>query len=140
MNLYHTNRTFFALIVIGALGGAGCSSKPAATDPAAAEQPAKTNYEVIKSGDTDSRLEIVSVASGKPGDTAKASVEVRNKSNFSWKFEYRFKWYDAAGIEIGVDSTAWTPVAIMANETKSLQSLAPNPSAATFKLFLQEKP
>lgn len=140
MNLYTTNRTFFALIVIGALGATACTSKPAATDPAAAAQPPKVNYEVVKSGDTDSRLEIVSVASGRPGDTAKASVEVRNKSNFSWKFEYRFKWYDASGMEIGVDSTAWTPVAIMANETKSLQSLAPNPSAATFKLFLQEKP
>lgn len=141
MNLYSTtNRAFFALIVVGALGTAGCASKTAATDPAAAEQAKKANYEIIKSGDTDGRLEVVSVASGKPGDTAKASVEVRNKSNFSWKFEYRFKWYDASGMEIGVDSTAWTPVAIMANETKSLQSLAPNPTAATFKLFLQEKP
>ena len=95
---------------------------------------------MIASGDTESRLDVLNVVAAKAGDLAKASVEVKNDSSFSYKFEYRFKWYDAAGMELNPDGTAWTPVAIMANETKSLQALAPNPTAATFKLFLQEKP
>ncbi|HEY0663570.1 MAG TPA: DUF1425 domain-containing protein, partial [Thiobacillaceae bacterium] len=71
--------------------------------------------------------------------TARASVELRNDSNFNYNFEYRFKWFDGAGVEINPEGSAWIPVAIMANETKSVQSLAPNPSGTTFKLFLQEK-
>lgn len=136
MSLYTNHRAVFALIVVGALGTAGCAST---TGPADSAQAPKTNYSIIKSGDTEDRLEVTSTSSALVGDTMQANVEVLNKSNFSWNFEYRFKWYNASGMEIGIDSTAWTPAAIMANETKTLQSLAPNPSATTFKLFLQEK-
>ncbi|MFZ5724372.1 MAG: YcfL family protein [Pseudomonadota bacterium] len=130
-------RAFLALIVAGALSSTACSDLKSTPAQGSEE---KVKYQVVASGDTESRLDVVNVIAARVGDTAKASVEVRNDSNFSYKFEYRFKWYDASGMEINPDSTAWTPVAIMANETKSLQSLAPNPSGATFKLFLQEKP
>lgn len=129
-----TYRTLLALIVVGALG-TGCNGMKTAT----AADGEKVKYQVIASGDTEDRLDVLNVAAGKAGDLAKASVELRNDSNFSYTFEYRYKWYDAAGMEIQPEGTAWTPVAIMANETKSLQALAPNPTAATFKLFLQEK-
>ena len=128
-------RTFLALIVVGALTTA-CSDMKTVK----AGDGSQVKYQVIATGDTEDRLKILNVVAAKAGDLAKASVELQNDSSFSWKFEYRFKWYDAAGMEINADSTAWTPVSIMARETKSLQALAPNPTAATFKLFLQEKP
>lgn len=131
------NRALLALIVAGALSAAACSDFKTVK---AGSGDDKVKYQVIASGDTEGRLEVVNVAAGKAGDVARASVEVKNDSNFSYKFEYRFKWYDANGMEINPESSAWAPVAIMANETKSLQSLAPNPTGATFKLFLQEKP
>lgn len=136
MNLIQNRRPFLALIVVGALASAGCGSMKSVD----ASPDEKVKYQVVASGDTESRLDIVNVVAARAGDLSKASVEVKNDSNFAYKFEYRFKWYDANGMEINPDSTAWTPVAIMANETKSLQSLAPNPTGATFKLFLQEKP
>lgn len=126
-------RAFLALVVTGALL-AGCSSTP----PAGGDEAPK--YQVVASGGTEDRLKIVNVVTAKAGDITRASVEVQNDSRFAYKFEYRFKWYDGAGMEINPESGAWVPVAIMANETKSLQALAPNPTAATFKLFLQEKP
>ena len=128
-------RSMLALVVAGALV-AGCSSQTVKTGPGKED---KVKYEVVTSGDTKDRLDVISVVGGKSGDLVKASAEVQNDSNFNYTFEYRFKWYDANGMEISPDSTAWTPVAIMAHETKSLQALAPNPTAATFKLFLQEK-
>lgn len=128
-------RTLLALVVTGALV-AGCgqfkSQKNADGEPA--------NYQIVTSGNTDDRLDVVSVVTGRAGDLVKASVEVRNASRFSYAFEYRFKWYDAAGMEINPDGTGWTPISLMPNETKSMQALAPNPTAGTFKLFLQEKP
>lgn len=127
-------RAFLALIVVGALSGcAGMKTAESADGD-------KVKYQVIATGDTEDRLDVLNVVSAKSGDLAKASVELQNDSNFAYTFEYRFKWYDAAGMEINPDATAWTPVSIMAKETKSLQALAPNPTAATFKLFLQEKP
>lgn len=132
-------RAFLAMtltiIMVGALT-AGCSGLKSA--PAGDGDQMK--YQVITAGDTKDRLDVLKVATARAGDLAKASVELQNDSNFSYTFEYRFKWYDAAGMELNPDSTGWTPVAVMAHETKSLQALAPNPTAATFKLFLQEKP
>ena len=124
-------RAFLALIVTGALL-AGCSTTPAGGDAA--------SYQIVASGGTEDRLKVINVVTSKAGDLARASVEVQNESNFAYQFEYRFKWYDAAGMEINPEGGSWVPTGIMANETKSLQALAPNPSAETFKLFLQEKP
>jgi len=128
-------RTFLALIVVGALG-AGCSD----VKTVKAGDDAAVKYQVIASGDAGDRIDVLAVATSTAGDLVRASVEVKNDSNFSYKFEYRFKWFDKSGVEINPEGTAWVPVAIMANETKSLQAVAPNPTAATFKLFLQEKP
>ena len=131
------HRALLALIVAGVLTSSGCTDMKTVNVTGSNE---KVKYQIVASGDTDGRLQVVNVVAAKVGDTAKASVELKNDSNFSYKFEYRFKWYDVTGMEINPDSTAWTPVAIMANETKSVQSLAPNPGGETFKLFLQEKP
>lgn len=130
-----TYRTFLALIVVGALS-AGCSSNPAG-ETGSIE---KTKYQVITSGDTEDRIDILGVATARVGDLMRASIELKNDSNFKYTFEYRFKWYDANNMEIDPEGTAWTPVSVMANETKSLQDTAPTPAAASFKLFLQEKP
>ncbi|MFP5383941.1 MAG: YcfL family protein [Gammaproteobacteria bacterium] len=128
-------RALLALVVTGALI-AGCgqfkTTKTADGD--------KVKYQVVTSGNTDDRIEVINVVAGKAGDLVKASVEMKNKSRFAYTFEYRFKWYDGSGMEISPDSTAWIPLSMMGNETKSLQALAPNPTAETFKLFLQEKP
>jgi len=131
-----SQRTFLALIVAGALC-AGCSSNNPAAETGSVE---KTKYQVIASGDTEDRVDILGVATARVGDLMRASVEMKNDSNFAYTFEYRFKWYDGNNIEIDPEGSAWTPVSVMPNETRSLQDTAPNPTAATFKLFLQEKP
>lgn len=129
-------RSLLALVVTGALV-AGCSSFRPSGDDAADD---KVKYQVVTSGNTDDRLAVTSVVTARAGDLVRASVELKNKSRFAYTFEYRFKWYDGSGMEISPDSTAWVPLSMMGNETRSLQALAPNPTAETFKLFLQEKP
>ena len=85
-------RTFLALVVIGALVS-GCSSMKSVE----AADGTQVKYQVISSGDTEDRLQVLNVVAGKAGDLAKAGVELKNASNFTYTFEYRFKWYDAAG-------------------------------------------
>lgn len=134
MSIKH--RALLALIVAGTLSTAACNSTQSAKVEGSED---KVKYQVVASGNTEERLDVVNVVIAASGDTARASVELRNDSNFNYNFEYRFKWFDGAGVEINPEGSAWIPVAIMANETKSVQSLAPNPSGTTFKLFLQEK-
>lgn len=128
-------KTFLALVVTGALL-AGCSEMK--TTSADSTDPVK--YQVVASGGTEDRVDVINVVSARAGDLVRASVELRNNSNFQYAMEYRFKWYDKGGMEINPEGGSWIPVSLMANETKSLQALAPNPTADTFKLFLQEKP
>jgi uncharacterized protein YcfL len=98
----------------------------------------KVKYQVISTGQAEDRVKIINVVAAKSGDLAKASVELKNDSGFPIQFEYRFKWYDQDGMEINPEGGSWIPLSMMAQETKSVQALAPNPTGATFKLFLQE--
>lgn len=118
----------------GALLLAGCST----FDTVKTADGDKVKYQVIASGKTEGRLEVLQVNAARAGDLLRAAVELRNDSDFSYNFQYRYKWYDAAGMEVNPDATAWTPATMSGNETKTIGATAPNPSATTFKLFLQD--
>lgn len=125
---------FAAALLAATLAVTGCSS----FDTMKTADGDKVKYQVIHAGDTENRLEVIETVAAKAGDLMRGSVEVQNGSRDNYTFEYRFKWYDAAGMEINAESTAWTPVTMSPQETKSLQSLAPNPTGTTFKLFLKD--
>ena len=46
-------------------------------------------------------------------------------------------WFDAAGMEIRADSEAWTPLVLHGYETRTLQGVAPHPSARAFKVKIR---
>lgn len=98
----------------------------------------RVKYTIVFTGEAQDHLKMVKVGSAKAGDVTRVSVELQNDSDFAFPFEYRFKWYDAGGMEIGPESSSWTPVSMMAQETKSLQSTAPNAAGAEFKLLLED--
>ncbi|WP_322059281.1 YcfL family protein [Paraburkholderia sp. J63] len=58
-----------------------------------------------------------------------------NASIYDDSFEYRIKWIDRDGFPAGTDE-AWKPVLIHGLQRLSIQSIAPSPDAADFRIEL----
>ena len=64
--------------------------------------------------------------------------ELESGYSSTYRLEYKFSWYDSAGMEVDPARTAWMPLYMNGRETKTIQGLAPNPSAKTFKIKFRE--
>ena len=89
------------------------------------------------SGVLSDSLRIADTHTGYAGDLLKAQVSIKNDSSDDLSFSYKFKWLDKAGFEIAIDGRPWSPLNITAYETKSVQAVAPNPTATTFNIMVQ---
>ncbi|MDD2856353.1 MAG: YcfL family protein, partial [Desulfuromonadaceae bacterium] len=83
-------------------------------------------------------IEIVDAKSALAGDIMKAQVTLRSKDSDTIPFQYRFDWYDANGMEINSGSGSWKPLIIYGRESKTVQSVAPDPRGREFKLKIRE--
>ncbi len=64
----------------------------------------------------------------------KASVKLTSRLNKSVVAQSKFAWFDAEGGEIDPDTDAWRPLVLNGKETRTIQGVAPNSSAVSFKL------
>lgn len=124
------------LVIVGvSLSLLACAVNETATvvvDGNEATQIIETNSGVL----ADS-LRISNTKTGYAGDLLKVQATITNDSNDHLDFRYKFKWLDKDGFEIAVDGRPWTPMLITPYESKSVQGVAPNPSANAFKILLQ---
>jgi len=72
------------------------------------------------------------------GDLLKAQVEIKNASDDRLSFQYKFKWLDKRGFEVGIGSRPWHPISITPYESKMVQGVAPNPSVNSFTVLVQD--
>ena len=84
------------------------------------------------------RLKVSDIKYRKVNGLLQVSVDLHNHWDFDLDFQYKFKFFDKDGFEIAAGSRPWTPVVITGNETISVQAVAPNPSAETFKIYTQD--
>ena len=89
------------------------------------------------SGVLADNLSIGDTHTGYAGDLLKAQVAIKNDSNDTLSFQYKFKWLDKSGFEIAIDGLPWQPIVITPFETKTVQAIAPNASANSFKIMVQ---
>lgn len=82
-------------------------------------------------------IRISNTHTGYVGDLLKAQATITNDSNDVVEFRYKFKWLDKNGFEIAIDGRPWTPMVISPFESKNVQAVAPNPSASSFKILMQ---
>lgn len=82
-------------------------------------------------------LKISNTNIGYAGDLLRVQATITNDSNDHLDFRYKFKWLDKDGFEIAVDGRPWTPMLISPYESKNVQAVAPNPSANSFKILVQ---
>ncbi len=132
-----------AVAVIASLGLAGCSTT------AGVEATGKTTWDeqgarsleknvVFNNSGLKGDIQIVDVKSVQAGDIMRAQATLRSKDRETLPFQYRFDWYDGGGLEINSGAGSWKPLILYGRESKTIQSVAPDPRAKEFKLKIRE--
>ena len=84
------------------------------------------------------RLKLSDIKTRKVNGLLQVSADLHNHYDIDLDFQYKFKFFDKDGFEVSTDGRPWTPVVITGNETISVQAVAPNPSAETFKIYTRD--
>jgi uncharacterized protein YcfL len=68
----------------------------------------------------------------------KANVKLTSRMNRTYTAQSKFAWFDEDGAEIDPDGDPWRPLVLQGKETKTVQGVAPNAQAVSFKLRVRE--
>lgn len=68
----------------------------------------------------------------------KANVKLTSRMNRTYTAQSKFAWFDEDGVEIDPDGDPWRPLVLQGKETKTVQGVAPNAQAVSFKLRVRE--
>ena len=68
----------------------------------------------------------------------KASLKLQSNLNKDFTAQSKFAWFDAEGAEIDPDGDPWRPLVLHGKETRTIQGVAPNGRATTFKLRVRQ--
>jgi len=85
-----------------------------------------------------SNIKIDAIRIVKRNDLLNIQTDVSNTSSSNQTLLYRFKWLDASGFQTGSEE-AWKQLVVYGKERKSIQSVAPTPQAADFRLEVQNQ-
>jgi len=121
--------------VVLALSGCAVNETATVTTSSAGEQ---SGVIVSNSGFLSANLRIADTKTGKAGDLMRVQATIENKSRNDASFQYKFKWLDKDGFEVSVGGRPWQPLTITAYESKAVQAVAPNASATTFQVLVQD--
>lgn len=133
-----TNKTkvfLSVMLVFISSGLISCAVNETATVSVEGDQ--ATQIIETNSGILADSLRISNTHIGYAGDLLKVQATITNDSGDHLDFRYKFKWLDKHGFEIAADGRPWTPLLITPYESKNVQGVAPNSSANTFKILLQ---
>jgi uncharacterized protein YcfL len=64
----------------------------------------------------------------------RANVKLTSRLNKDYTAQSKFAWFDEDGMELDPDGDPWRPLVLHGKETKTIQGVAPNANAASFKL------
>jgi len=123
--------------------GSGCATKTSGIHGSAATTQSpegmlqSSKYVIIDNSKLARGLQIVDLKSQFVGDLMKVQVSIVSKYSKTLDFQYKFLWFDTQGMEINPGSLPWTPLTLFGNESKTVQAVAPNPSAREFKINIR---
>jgi uncharacterized protein YcfL len=131
------------MVAVALAGLAGCSTTAGVETTGKMswdEQGARTLEKnvVFNNSGLKGDIQIVDVKSSMAGDIMRAQATLRSKDRDTLPFQYRFEWFDASGMEINSGSGSWKPLLLNGRESKTIQSVAPDPRAKEFKLKIRE--
>jgi len=64
-------------------------------------------------------------------------LDIKNHQNKKSTINYRYKWFDDDGFEVGENMSIWQPLFIEADDNKKIKELAPVPNATNCKVYLK---
>jgi len=73
-----------------------------------------------------------------PGGVLKVQVELLNRTRSLHRFNYRFEWFDANGMQLNNVMSAVMADQIEGGESKFISAIAPTPNCKDFRLKLLE--
>ena len=121
----------------GLIGLGGCAVNETAT---VSPEPDGSVKQIIvsNSGFLSANLIIEDTKMGKAGDLLRVQATIKNQSSGDLSFQYKFKWLDKDDFEVAIDGRPWQPLTITGYESKSVQAVAPNPTATSFQILVQD--
>jgi uncharacterized protein YcfL len=94
-----------------------------------------TDLRAITDGSLARKVSIVGVNQATtPGGLLKVQVELLNRTRSLQRFNYRFEWFDASGMQVNNVISAVIPDQIEGKESKMISSIAPSPSCKDFRV------
>ncbi len=95
------------------------------------------NKYIVNSIPLNYKVTILGYRSKFQGNLLLASVDVKNNDPKSYDLEYRFRWLDDTGFEVG--KTPWLPLTLNGKEVRSIQRIATTQKAESFKFYIRLK-
>ena len=136
-------KVFQWILAIGLIAGlAGCSSTAGIEGSTTAVQDesgntAYSNLMVVNNPKLAGKLQITDIQTEFVGGLMKTQVNLVSKYSKNVNIQYQFSWFDSDGMEIDSDASAWTPLMLYGNESKTVQGVGPNPTARKFKIKIR---
>lgn len=78
------------------------------------------------------------ISMGSVGDIKKVGLGIKNQRFNNKHFSYKIVWVDSQGMEINPEGSIWKPIDLTGREIKTVQSVAPNPSAVDIVVYLKK--
>lgn len=126
------------------LATAGCNTTQNQVNTVEPANPAyvRRNIEdkrIIRDPETSRGVAVLNVIEGTtPDGMMRVGVEVQNKRRSSFRFNYRFDWFDQQGFPVNTPTATMVSQQIEGGQVLILHSVAPNANARDFRLSLQK--
>lgn len=134
----------WSLIAAAALAAwaAGCASPKTSGFTVGAEADAEGVMQEVLQVDNARLARNLTVTDLSTGQTKnglmKVNVKLTSRLNKTVVAQSKFAWFDAGGAEIDPDTDPWRPLVLNGKETRTLQGVAPDASAVSFRLRVRE--
>lgn len=142
MNRMNMCRVAGAALVIGLAALTGCIQKTSGTEVVGvmdtpSDQPGMSRAILVNNAKFGRTVQVVDVRHELVGDLLKVNAVLTSKYAGTTKFQYKFSWYNAAGMVVYPNTDAWTPVILHGFETVTVAGVAPSPDVKSFKINIR---
>ena len=139
-------RLLLSTLVLGglALAGSGCNTTSHQVNTVEPANPAyvRRNIEdkrIVRDSTTARAVAVLNVIEGStPDNLLRIGVEVQNNRKKSFRFNYRFDWFDSQGFPVSTPASTMVSQQIEGGQILVLTAVAPNPGVRDFRLSIQE--